>query len=252
MQNNSDNIYDSLGLPLTAKWTEVKQRYDASLDNTEQMKKQADKEQIREIEKKQSHLKKLFTVFSNKVSAENGRMFQTRQALKSVGLSDTADWDTVQKRENEWPRTSSNDHNPNTDWDTLHRNRDLLLRDPKRKNHTILTAASALAGAGISLAAYHYLSNSDSDGKSLEDLSFEGDPHAESSEDIQSSTDLLEAHTQQLSDPVIHQDELDAYVTENSHLDGEMMSLLGLAPSPELTLTVDFKMQVLSALAKSI
>jgi len=252
MQGNSDNIYDTLGLPLTAKWTEVKQSYDASLNSTEQMKNQADEGQMREIEKKQSHLKKLFTGFSKKVSTENSRMFQTKQALKSVGLSDTADWDIVQQRENDLAGNAGSDNNRNADWETLHRNRDLLLRNPKRKNHTVLTAASALAGAGISLAAYHYLSNRDSDAESHKDTRPDGDPDLEHSESTESVTDLLEEHTQQLSEPAINQEELDTYVTENTQLDGEMMSLLGLAPSPELSLTVDFKMQVLNALAKSI
>jgi hypothetical protein len=231
MKQDSDNIYEVLDLPLTAKWTEVKQTYDAAMNGTGHMKKEADAEQIREIKKKQSHLKNLFAGFSKKVSAENARMFQTKQALQSVGLPESADWDTVQKR-------SGNSRS--ADWETLHQNRDLLLRNPKRKNHTILTAAAALAGAGVSLAAYHYLAGSHMDNSDR------------SSGTADTAARLPEEHIQQLPDPLINQEDIDAYVSENSHVDAEMMSLLGLAPSPELKLTIDFKMQVLNALVKTI
>ncbi|MBW7960577.1 hypothetical protein H3C65_03760 [Patescibacteria group bacterium] len=247
MVRKNENIFEALDLPLTSKWKDVKDGYEDALKINEMHQKGASKKNLLKLKEKETFLKRLFGDFSQKVSKENARMFQTQQALKSVGLSENTDWDSVAKHQEKLSQSDQSQISKfKKEWDIINQNKDLLIKDPKRNNHSKMGALVALGAAGISLAAYHYFSPSATD---TSEVSENEDIAAEVAE----NSEFLDVALQKI--PVAHantEESLNDYIDANSAIDSEMLSLLGLAPSPELFLGVEYKIQILNALVKSI
>lgn len=236
---NEDSLFNQLNLPLSSKWTDIKKAYDVqSKELKSEAASTADSSQKKQAEHKLRRLESAYQAFSQRLSEENAQMHQTKEALKSVGLSQTSDWDRVTKRfeeirQNQPERAQA--YQPQLD--VLNKNKHLLESNPKLGKRTLLTTALVLGTAGVSLAAYHHLSQQEKEEVlqtveqgGLPGESLAGEPVA----------------------PVLDPEALEQYITENTGFEDEILSLLGLVPSPELSLTLQYKMQIFSSLVKSI
>lgn len=129
------------------------------------------------------------------------------------------------------------------------KNKTYLEPNPTLGKRTLLTAALILGAAGVSWAAYNHLS-SEEKGEILNAV--QENPPAAVETIVETSTgegleDVPMEGLQFIDDETLAQ-----YIQDNTSFEDELLSLLGLLPSPELTLSLQYKMQVFSSLVKSV
>lgn len=239
---SEDNIFSQLNLPLSSKWPDIKKAYEGQ---TKALMAEAsvtqDSIQKAQCEQKLKRLEMTYQSFSRQLSEENAKVHQTKEALKSVGLSETADWDKVAKRFDDIRQNNPEQAvglQPKID--TLQKNKTFLERNSKLGNRTLLTAALVLSTVGMSWAAYAHLSQEEKE-TVLEAV------EQESVADASTESGAVLNETPLLDDAALEQ-----YVLDNTSVEDEMLSLLGILPSPAISLSLHYKMQVFSSLVKSL
>lgn len=238
---SEDNLFSQLNLPLSSKWPEIKKTYDNQVKALKSAIDAAkDSHQKVQHEQKLKRLNTAYQAFSQRLSEENANIHQTKEALKSVGLNETADWDKVSKRFDEIRRSQPEQASSlQPQMDILQQNKTYLESNPRLGKRTFLTAALVLGAAGVSWAAYNHL-NQDEKGNILQAVE-QGNTSEEMGAEINSETT-----------PILDDAAIEQYVMENSTFEDEMLSLLGLLPSPGISLALQYKMQVFSSLVKSV
>lgn len=238
---SEDNLFSQLNLPLSSKWPDVKKAYDKQVKVLKSAVDAAgDQAQKTQQEQKLRRLDTAYQAFSQRLSEENAKVHQTKEALKSVGLSDTADWDKVTKRFDEIRQNQPEQAaflQPQLD--VLRQNKTYLEPNPKLGKRTLLTAALVLGGAGVSWAAYNHLSQEE---------------RADVLQAVEQEHALPETEMAVGDVPVALFDEaeLEQYIADNTTFEDEILSLLGILPQPALELSLQYKMQVFSSLVKSV
>lgn len=238
---SEDSLFSQLDLPLSSKWPEIKKTY----DNQAKALKSAidaakDRSQKAQHEQKLRRLDTAYQAFSQRLSEENANIHQTKEALKSVGLNETADWDKVNKRFDEIRKREPEQASAlQPQLDVLQKNKAYLEPDAKLGKRSLLTAAIVLGAVGVSWAAYNHLS-ADEKGEILQAVE-RGNTAEEMGMEITPETS-----------PILDDAALEQYITENTAVEDEMLALLGMLPHPELSLTLQYKMQVFSSLIKSV
>lgn len=258
-QLHEDNLFSQLNIPLSSKWPEIKKAYEQQFKGLQkEILSVSDINAKKPLEQKLRQLETAYKAFSQRLGDENAKMHQTREALKSVGLNETADWDTVNKRFEEVRQQQPEEvATLKSQFDVLNKNKTYLERNNKLGKRTLLTSAIVLGAAGVSWAAYNYLSEEQKAGMLETVSSSTGDSQQNIQEEttaMGSTTDRAELPTDRDSHHLspIDEAELDQYISENSSMDDEMLSLLGMLPSPALSLTLQYKIQVFSSLVKSL
>ncbi len=234
-----DNLFVQLNLPLSSKWPEIKKAYDTRALELASSLKSEDAGKRKESEQKLNLLKSSYQSFASRVSNENTSLHQTKDSLKSLGLNETSDWDKVNRKIEEIRRTTPEKVSglqPHID--SLNKNKALLKPQSKFGGQTLVASAAALGAAGISLVAYHYLSQEEKEGV-VEELQKE------------------DAVNEGAANAVfkvggVDQQALEDYIRENTAFEDEIFSLMGFLPSPQLSLSLQYKMHVFSALLKNV
>ncbi|MCC2599673.1 hypothetical protein [Sphingobacterium sp. FBM7-1] len=234
---SEDNLFNQLNLPLSSKWPEIKKAYEKQAQVLKTAIDAAkDSSQKAQQEQKLRRLDTAYRAFSERLSQENANVHQTKEALKSVGLNETADWDKVNKRFDELRQSQPEQASAlKPQMDVLQKNKAYLEPNPTLGKRTLLTAALVLGAAGISWAAYNHLSTVEK-GDMLNAAQRNASPAAEPTDDLS----------------FIDDETLAQYIQENTTFEDELLSLLGMLPSPELSLSLQYKMQVFSSLVKSV
>jgi len=238
---DEDSIFNRLNLPLSSKWADVQKAYDGRTKTLKTAIGKADGAKKAGHKQELDRLEASYRSFSSKLSEENASMHQTREALRAVGLTETADWDKVSARFAEINAQSPDRATAlQREMDFLATNRTLLERNPKWGKRTALTTALVLGAAGISWAACSHLSESEK-GEALQAVEEESARGAETG-----SAAVAEIPS------LIDEADLERYVEENTLFEDEMLALLGLLPSPGLSLALQYKMRVFASLAKAV
>lgn len=247
------SLFSQLNIPLSSKWPEIKKAYERRSKELSAQTKDANNTTNRiESEQQLKRLQTSYEIFSQRLSEENSKIHQTKEALKSFDLPETADWDKVEKRFDEIrkskPELASELH---PQLDVLQKNKTYLEPNPLLGKRTLLTAALVLGAAGISWAAYSYLDTEEIAGmfQEITANSESAQPESISAEGVipKNMEEVSNEPLQFLDDA-----QLEQYILENTSFEDEILSLLGMLPSPELSLTLQYKMQVFSSLVKSV
>lgn len=238
---SEDSIFSQLNLPLSSKWPAIKNAYEQqSKALKSDIAATKDSTQKAQQEQKLRRLDTAYQAFSERLSQENASVHQTKEALKSVGLNEMADWDKVTKRFDEIRQNQPEQASAlKPQMDVLQKNKAYLEPNPALGKRTLLTAALLLGAAGVSWAAYNHLS-SEEKGDILQAVE-QGNTSEETVAEISPGIT-----------PILDDAALEQYIAENTSFEDELLSLLGLLPSPELTLSLQYKMQVFSSLVKSV
>src|SRR5690606_22230999 len=252
---SEDSLFSQLDLPLSSKWPEIKKTY----DNQAKALKSAidaakDRSQKAQHEQKLRRLDTAYQAFSQRLSEENANVHQTKEALKSVGLNETADWDKVNKRFDEIRQREPEQASfLQPQMDLLQKNKAYLEPNPMLGKRTLLTGALILGAAGISWAAYNHLS-SEEKGEMLQAVTQNpaAAPQEADAAVPEAAVDGAVADVPMESLQYIDDAELEQYILDNTTFEDEILSLLGMLPSPQLSLALQYKMQVFSSLVKSI
>lgn len=252
---SEDNLFNQLNLPLSSKWPEIKKAYEKQAQVLKTAIDAAkDSSQKAQQEQKLRRLDTAYRAFSERLSQENANVHQTKEALKSVGLNETADWDKVNKRFDELRQSQPEQASAlKPQMDVLQKNKAYLEPNPTLGKRTLLTAALVLGAAGISWAAYNHLSTvekGDMLNAAQRNASPAAEPTATTVEDSATNEGLEHVPMDDLS--FIDDETLAQYIQENTTFEDELLSLLGMLPSPELSLSLQYKMQVFSSLVKSV
>jgi|GEM_PF-4961883 len=239
---DEDNIFNRLNLPLSSKWADVQKAYDGRAKTLKSAIGKADGAKKADHEQELARLDASYRSFSSKLGEENAGLHQTREALRAVGLTETADWDKVASRFDEIRAADpAKAATLQREMDTLAQNRSFLERNPRWGKRTLLTTALVLGAAGISWAACSHLSESEK-GDMLQTLETEGS-QAATAEGSAAASEVPS---------LIDEADLERYVEENTAFEDEMLALLGLLPSPGLSLALQYKMRVFASLAKAV
>lgn len=239
---SEDNLFSQLNLPLSSKWPDIKKAYDhqvkvlkSAIDATKDGSRKAEHEQ------KLKRLNTAYQAFSQRLSEENANVHQTKEALKSVGLSETANWDKVTKRFDEIRQNQPEQAATfQPQMDILQKNRTYLEPNAKLGKRTFLTAALVLGAAGVSWAAYSHLSQEEKENA------------LQATEQENASGAFTEAGIPLTDTALVDEATLEQYIVDNTTFEDEILSLLGILPSPTISLSLQYKMQVFSSLAKSV
>lgn len=259
---SEDNLFSQLNIPLSSKWPEIKKAYDKhSRKLRSEIDGASDDSIKKQLEQKVWYLDNAYHAFADRLSAENARVHETKEALKSVGLKETADWDRVEQRFEELrsqePEAAQRFQ---PQMETLAKNKSFLERNSKFGQRTLLTSALVLGAAGVSWAAFNYL-NEDEKSTMLDTVT--SSPEAAAAPEAFSAPEAgaVDHHGSGLMDdlqgsvagaPLVDEEALQAYIDEHTTMDDEIMSLLGILPSPAISLTLQYKMQIFSALVKTV
>lgn len=232
-----DNLFNQLNLPLSSKWAEIKKAYDSQVTTLKAAISTAkDAGQKAQQEQKLKQLDTAYQAFSKRLSEENANVHQTKEALKSIGLNETADWDRVNKRFDEIRANQPEQASTlKPQIDLLKKNKTYLEPNSQLGKRTFLTAALVLGAAGVSWAAFNHLSQSEK---------------SDILQNIEQEIPSEEISTDTIS--LLDEADLEQYVMENSTMEDEILALLGILPSPELSLTLQYKIQIFSSLVKTV
>lgn len=237
---NEENIFSQLNLPLSSKWQDIKKAYEnKTKELVAEIKSVSEQSQKTHLEQKLKRLELSYQSFSQRVGLENSKMHETKDALQSIGLDQTSDWDKVSRRFEELRQNKPDEAKIlEPQLAILDRNKELLTPQSGLGKRTLLTSALVLGTAGVSLAAFYHLNQDEKEDIMAEVDQAEGLQVAEGT----TSTNI----------PAYDQADMDKYIVDNTSAEDEMMSLLGLAPTPGLSLSLQYKMQVFSALVNTI
>lgn len=223
---NDDSLFIQLNLPLSSKWPDIKKSYDIHVKELKSdMNNANNASQKAKIEQDLNRLELSFKEGAKRLSEQNASMYETIDALKSMGLPESSEWDNVIKRFEEIRQVEPDKAGKYQPYlSVLEKNKNLLIPKVKLGQRTLLTSALVLGGAGVSLAAFHYLSQEEKE-EALEVVDQEAsqDPDAMS---LVSDGTILTG---------VNQNGLNEYVYDNTSFEDEMFSLLGMLPFPALS-----------------
>ncbi len=226
---NDDSLFSQLNLSLSSKWPNIKKSYDIHVKELKSdLINAKDADQKAKIELDLNRLDASFKAGSKRLSEQNASMYETKNALKSIGLPVSSDWDNVTKRFEEILQVQPDKANEyQSHLSVLEKNKNLLIPKVKLGQRTLLTSALVLGGAGVSLAAFHYLSQEEKEEVlAVVDQETIQDPDSMS---LVSDGTVLTG---------VDQNALDEYVYDNTSFEDEIFSLIGMLPPPTLSLTI--------------
>lgn len=261
-----NNLFKMLNLPLSSKWPQVKRAYEMRMQELErQLKKSTPDADKAVLQREFNNLQQAYSAFAARISEKNADLYETREALKTLDLPDSSDWDAVNDRF-ETLRQGGQEQQYRAAFQQLEEQKTLITKD-KRTGKTWIGAAVALGGVGISLAAYHTLNAQETSEMMAaavspatpQDITVT-DPVPQ---DLVGPDLVAEQHLEPLiADGMVNADSLgiealetdnlNQYIEEHYSVEDELLSMIGMVPDQLLSLTLERKMDVFASMIRSV